>query len=205
MEPFVSIASIAAPLLERDIDTDIIFPARYLLLTSKTGLGRYAFFERRYEDDGKTEKADFPLNQPAFRGAQIIVAGSNFGCGSSREHAVWALADLGVRCVIADSFGDIFYSNCFKNGLLPVVVTPEQRADLTARAAARETLDADLEHQEIRTADGGVIAFRVDGWRREALLNGWDEVATISRTRGQSIAAFEDAQRKRCSWLYADE
>ena len=205
MEPFVSIASIAAPLPERDIDTDIIFPARYLLLTSKTGLGRYAFFERRYEADGKTEKADFPLNQPAFRGAQIIVSGSNFGCGSSREHAVWALADLGVRCVIADSFGDIFYSNCFKNGLLPVMVTPGQRADLTTRASAGKSLDVDLEHQEIRTADGGVIAFRVDGWRREALLNGWDEIATISQTRGQSIAAFEDAQRKRCCWLYADE
>ncbi|RRN66031.1 3-isopropylmalate dehydratase small subunit [Caulobacter sp. 602-1] len=205
MEPFVSIASIAAPLPERDIDTDIIFPARYLLLTSKTGLGRYAFFERRYEADGKTEKADFPLNQPAFRGAQIIVSGSNFGCGSSREHAVWALADLGVRCVIADSFGDIFYSNCFKNGLLPVMVTPGQRADLTTRASAGESLDVDLEHQEIRTADGGVIAFRVDGWRREALLNGWDEIATISQTRGQSIAAFEDAQRRRSSWLYADE
>jgi len=204
MEPFVRIASIAAPLPERDIDTDIIFPARYLLLTSKTGLGRYAFFERRYENDGKTEKADFPLNQPGFRGAQIIVAGSNFGCGSSREHAVWALADLGVRCVIADSFGDIFYSNCFKNGLLPVVVTPDQRADLTVRAAAGERLEVDLERQEVRTADGGVIAFPVDGWRREALLNGWDEIATILRTRGQAIAAFEAAQRTRFAWLHAD-
>lgn len=205
MEPFTCIASVAAPLAERDIDTDIIYPARYLLLTSKTGLGRYAFFERRYEDGGKTEKADFPFNQTAFKGAQIIVAGSNFGAGSSREHAVWALADLGVRCVLSDSFGDIFYANCFKNGLLPVVVTSEQLADLMAEAAAGRVLEVDLERQEVRTLDGATTSFQVDGWRREALLNGWDEIATILQTRCEQIAAFEGEQRKRFPWLYAAE
>jgi 3-isopropylmalate dehydratase small subunit len=205
MEPFIRISSVAAPLAERDIDTDIIFPARYLLLTSKTGLGRYAFFERRYEDGGKTERPEFPLNQTRFQNAQIIVAGSNFGCGSSRENAVWALADLGVRCVIADSFGDIFYSNCFKNGLLPVVVTSEQSAGLMAEASAGRALEVDLDRQEIRTADGAAIAFQVDPWRREALLNGWDEIATILQTRGETIAAFEAAQKQRFPWLYAGE
>lgn len=203
MKPFTRISSVAAPLPERDIDTDIIFPARYLLLTSKTGLSRYAFFERRYEDGGKTERPDFPLNQPRFQDAQIIVAGSNFGCGSSRENAVWALADLGVRCVISDSFGDIFYSNCFKNGLLPVEVTPEQLAGLLAEASAARVLDVDLERLEVRIADGAVIPFQVDGWRREALLNGWDEIAMILQTRNEAIAAFEGAQKQRFPWLYA--
>ncbi|MES2033041.1 MAG: 3-isopropylmalate dehydratase small subunit [Pseudomonadota bacterium] len=205
MQSFTRITSVAVPLPQRDIDTDIIFPARYLLLTSKKGLGQYAFYERRYEDGGKVEKADFPLNQAQFRGAQVVVAGSNFGCGSSREHAVWALADLGVRCVIADSFGDIFYANCFKNGVLALEVTPGQAADLMARATAGQALDVDLERQEIRTADGVVIPFAIDAWRREALLNGWDEISMILQNQGAAIGTFEAAQRARFPWLYAGE
>lgn len=205
MQPFIRIASVAAALPQRDIDTDIIFPARYLLLTSKTGLGRYAFFERRYEDGGAVERPDFPLNQPVFRNAEILVAGPNFGCGSSREHAVWALSDLGVRCVIAESFGDIFYANCFKNGVLAVVMPATQMAGLMTRAAAGQTLEIDLERQEIRSEDGEAMAFPLEAWRREALLNGWDEISVILQSRTEAIGAFEAAQKQRFPWLYIGE
>jgi 3-isopropylmalate dehydratase small subunit len=202
MQPFTVLTSTAVSLPERDVDTDILFPARFLLITDKEGLGRYAFYERRYDAEGEP-RPDFPLNQARHAGAQILVVGANFGCGSSREHAVWALAGLGVRCIIADSFGEIFFSNCFKSGVLPVTVSGPVRADLAARAERGETLTVDLQRQRI-DLDGGVsIAFDTEDWRRQALLNGWDEVTTLLQTRGAAIAAFETAQRRSSAWLYA--
>jgi 3-isopropylmalate dehydratase small subunit len=203
MQPFTRLQSKAINLPERDVDTDIIFPARFLLITDKDGLGRYAFYERRYDGDG-APRPDFPLNQARNAGAQILVVGANFGCGSSREHAVWALEGLGVRCIISDSFGEIFYSNCFKSGVLPVVVAAPVLADLAARAERGEVLAVDLKQQSITVEGGAAIAFETEEWRRQALLNGWDEVTTILNTKGDAIAAFETAQRRSSSWLYAE-
>jgi 3-isopropylmalate/(R)-2-methylmalate dehydratase small subunit len=204
MESFTRLTGLAAPLPQANVDTDIIFPARFLLITAKIGLGRYAFYEWRYGPDGK-ETPGFVLNDPKFKGAQILVAGDNFGCGSSREQAAWALRDLGVRCVISTSFGEIFYANCFKNGLLPVVVKADQLAELTADAEARLPIAVDLEAQEVRRRDGPPIPFDVEGWRREALLNGWDEIAIVIKQDGPRITAFERDQRLAKPWLYQGE
>jgi 3-isopropylmalate/(R)-2-methylmalate dehydratase small subunit len=194
----------AASLREADIDTDIIFPARFLLITSKDDLARYAFYERRYDADG-AERADFPLSTAPLAGAQILIAGPNFGSGSSREHAVWALAGLGLRCIIAPSFGEIFYSNCFKSGVLPIVFDSAIVDDLHGRAERGERFVVDLEALHVTLQSGAQIAFRVEEWRRQALLNGWDEVSTILRTKAPAIAAFESRQRQEKPWLYAGE
>ena len=204
MESFTRLTGLAAPLRDANIDTDIIFPARFLLITAKTGLGRYAFYEWRYGPDGK-ETPGFVLNDPKFKGAPILVAGDNFGCGSSREQAPWALHDLGVRCVISTSFGEIFYANCFKNGMLPVVVTAEQLAELMADAEDGLPIEVDLEAQEVRRRNGAPIAFEVEPWRREALLNGWDEIAIVIKQDGALIDAFERDQRLAKPWLYQGE
>jgi 3-isopropylmalate dehydratase small subunit len=204
MESFSRLTGRAAPLPAANVDTDIIFPARFLLITSKKGLGRYAFYEWRYGPDGKA-LPDFVLNRPEFEGAEILVAGDNFGCGSSREQAPWALRDLGVRCVISTSFGEIFFANCFKNGLLPVVVTADQLQALMADAEAGSPIEVDLEAQEVRRSDGGAIAFQVEAWRRDALLNGWDEIAIVLNQDGEAIAAFEQSQRAARPWLYQGE
>jgi 3-isopropylmalate dehydratase small subunit len=204
MESFSRLTGRAAPLPAANVDTDIIFPARFLLITSKKGLGRYAFYEWRYGPDGKA-LPDFVLNRPEFEGAEILVAGDNFGCGSSREQAPWALRDLGVRCVISTSFGEIFFANCFKNGMLPVVVTPDQLQALMADAEAGSPIEVDLEAQEVRRSDGGAIAFQVEAWRRDALLNGWDEIAIVLNQDGDAIAAFEQSQRAAKPWLYQGE
>jgi 3-isopropylmalate dehydratase small subunit len=204
MESFSRLTGRAAPLPAANVDTDIIFPARFLLITSKKGLGRYAFYEWRYGPDGKA-LPDFVLNRPQFEGAEILVAGDNFGCGSSREQAPWALRDLGVRCVISTSFGEIFFANCFKNGMLPVVVTADQLQALMADAEARSPIEVDLQAQEVRRSDGGVIAFQVEPWRRDALLNGWDEIAIVLNQDGDAIAAFEQSQRAARPWLYQGE
>jgi 3-isopropylmalate dehydratase small subunit len=204
MESFTRLTGLAAPLPQANIDTDIIFPARFLLITAKKGLGRYAFYEWRY-GPGETEKPDFALNQDRFKGAEILVAGDNFGCGSSREQAPWALRDLGVRCVISTSFGEIFYANCFKNGMLPVVVTPDQLAALMADAEAGLSIEVDLEAQEVRRRNEPPIAFEVEPWRREALLNGWDEIAIVLKQDGPAIADFEHRQRAQKPWLYQGE
>jgi 3-isopropylmalate dehydratase small subunit len=204
MESFSRLTGRAAPLPAANVDTDIIFPARFLLITSKKGLGRYAFYEWRYGPDGKA-LPDFVLNRPEFEGAEILVAGDNFGCGSSREQAPWALRDLGVRCVISTSFGEIFFANCFKNGLLPVVVTADQLQTLMADAEAGSPIEVDLEAQEVRRSDGGAIAFEVEPWRREALLNGWDEIAMVIKQDGVAITDFEHRQRAQKPWLYQGE
>jgi 3-isopropylmalate dehydratase small subunit len=204
MESFSRLTGRAAPLPAANVDTDIIFPARFLLITSKKGLGRYAFYEWRYGPDGQA-LPDFVLNRPEFEGAEILVAGDNFGCGSSREQAPWALRDLGVRCVISTSFGEIFFANCFKNGMLPVVVTADQLQALLADAEAGSPIEVDLEAREVRRPDGGVIAFQVEAWRRDALLNGWDEIAIVLNQDGDAIAAFEQSQRAAKPWLYQGE
>jgi len=192
MTPFRTLSASAATLPLANIDTDIIFPARFLLITEKKGLGRYAFHDR----------ADLEVEP----GTQILVTGDNFGCGSSREQAPWALADLGVRALIATGFGEIFYSNCFKNGMLPIVLSEPEVATLDAAARAGEPFTIDLEAQQVRLPQTGTFAFTVEPARREALLNGWDEVGRIRASWGGAIAAFEQQQRTRSPWLWtADE
>jgi 3-isopropylmalate dehydratase small subunit len=197
MDPFATLSAPVAHLPEPDVDTDIIFPARFLLITEKIGLGRYAFFERRYRNG--VERDDFPLRAGPAGPAGILVAGANFGCGSSREQAVWALADLGLRCIIATSFGEIFQSNCYKNGLLPIVLPAAAWSSL--RASTRLTVD--LRQCRIIDAEGGTIAFEIPAWRRDALLNGWDEVLTLLNTRADTITAFETSRRAAAPWLFA--
>ena len=204
MESFTRLTALAAPLPQANIDTDIIFPARFLLITAKKGLGRFAFYEWRY-GPGDTEKPDCTLNQARFKGAEILIAGDNFGCGSSREQAPWALRDLGIRCVISTSFGEIFYANCFKNGMLPVVVEAARLAELMTDAQAGLPIEVDLEAQEVRRCNGAPIALDVEPWRREALLNGWDEISIVLKQDGPEINAFEQRQRASNPWLYQGE
>ncbi len=191
MQKFNKLTSVAAPLPMINIDTDKIIPKNYLKTIKRTGLGKALFAEIRYDEAGK-EKPDFVLNKPAYRKAQILVAGENFGCGSSREHAPWALLDFGIRCVISTGFADIFYNNCFKNGILPIKVTPEQLEKLfdDANRGANATLTVDLEAQEIRGPDGGVIKFDVDAHRKHCLLEGLDDIG-LTMQKEKSIAAFE--------------
>ena len=202
MERFTRLTALAAPLPEADVDTDIIFPARFLLRTEKTGLGRFAFHERRHDADGAV-RPDFVLNRPAYAAAQILVAGENFGCGSSREQAVWALRDMGFRCVVAPSFGEIFHANAFKNGLLPVALAPAEVASLMDDAREGRAITVDLERGTIVRPGGEAIAFSTSAWRREALLNGWDEVDLILNAHSDQITAFEISQREKAPWLKA--
>src|ERR1700760_3256765 len=191
MEPFKKLDGIAAPLNMINVDTDMIIPKQYLKTIQRTGLGKALFDEMRFNADG-SEKPDFVLNKPAYRKAQILVAGDNFGCGSSREHAPWALLDFGIRCVISTSFADIFYNNCFKNGILPIKVSPEDLEKLfdDAERGANATLSVDLEAQEIKGPDGGTLAFEIDPARRHVLLEGLDDIAATMK-EGAEIAAFE--------------
>jgi 3-isopropylmalate/(R)-2-methylmalate dehydratase small subunit len=203
MEKFTRLQSVAAPLPEADVDTDIIFPARFLLLLDKAGLGKHLFHERRHAPDGTS--TDFVLNSAPFDEAKILVADANFGSGSSREQAVWALADFGIRCVIAPSFGEIFYNNCFKNGVLPIVVTGERHADVMAAARSGGDFVIDLEAQTILLPNGPAMPFEVDPYRRRALLLGLDEVGTILSDDADAIAAFEQRQRREAPWLQLDD
>ena len=192
MEKFTSLTSVAAPLPMINVDTDMIIPKQFLKTIKRTGLGKSLFYEMRFDDGGK-ENPDFVLNQPAYRNAKILVAGDNFGCGSSREHAPWALLDFGIRCVISTSFADIFYNNCFKNGILPVAVSPEDLAKLMddAERGANATLTVDLESQEIRGPDGGVVRFDIDPFRKKCLLEGLDDIG-LTMQKADSIQAFEE-------------
>jgi len=201
MDRFERLTSRAAPMPTADIDTDIIFPARFLLITEKTGLGRYAFYDWRYGADGKPAP-EFVLNQPAYGGAKILLCGDNFGCGSSREHAPWALRDLGLTCLISTSFGEIFRANCFKNAMLPIVLPPETVAELLRRATQGVELEVDLTTCTLSGADMTPIPFDVDPSRREALLEGWDEIAIALRKDADAIAEFEQRQRLTQPWLY---
>ena len=192
MQPFTVLEGVAAPMRVINVDTDMIIPKQYLKTIKRTGLGTALFSEMRYNDDG-SDNPDFVLNQPAYRKAQVLVAGDNFGCGSSREHAPWALLDFGIRCVISTSFADIFYNNCFKNGILPIKVS---QADLDllledADRGSNATLTIDLPNQEIRGPDGGTVKFEVDAHRKHCLLNGLDDIA-LTLEKGKAIDAFED-------------
>jgi len=203
MEKFSTLQSVAAPLPEADIDTDIIFPARFLLLLDKAGLGGHLFHERRVGRDGKP--TDFILNQPPFDTAKILVADANFGSGSSREQAVWALADFGIRCVIAPSFGEIFYSNCFKNGVLPVVLTGEDHANVMSAARSGQPFTIDLEKQTVMLPNGPAIGFDIDPYRKRALMLGLDEIGGILADDAADIATFETRHRRDQPWLFLDD
>ncbi|MGL4637983.1 MAG: 3-isopropylmalate dehydratase small subunit [Beijerinckiaceae bacterium] len=177
MQPFNKLTSVAAPMKVMNVDTDMIIPKQYLKTIKRTGLGTALFSEMRYDDKGN-ENPDFVLNKPAYRKANILVAGDNFGCGSSREHAPWALLDFGIRCVISTSFADIFYNNSFKNGILPIKVSPADLEKLfeDADRGANATLTVDLEAQTITGPDGGTITFDIDPFRKHCLLNGLDDI-----------------------------
>jgi 3-isopropylmalate/(R)-2-methylmalate dehydratase small subunit len=191
MNKFSVLTGVAAPLNIVNIDTDMIIPKQFLKTIKRTGLGKSLFFEMRYTQDG-VELPEFVLNKPAYRKAEILVAGDNFGCGSSREHAPWALLDFGIRCVISTSFADIFYNNCFKNGILPIVVSPYDLKKLLddAERGSNATLTVDLPSQEIRGPDGGTIKFDLDPFRKHCLLNGLDDIG-LTLEKAASISAFE--------------
>jgi 3-isopropylmalate/(R)-2-methylmalate dehydratase small subunit len=201
MEKFTSLTGAAAPLDITNVDTDMIIPKQYLKTIKRTGLGSGLFAELRYKEDG-TENPEFVLNKPAYRKAKILVAEDNFGCGSSREHAPWALLDFGIRCVISTSFADIFYNNCFKNGILLVIVSPEDLAKLMddAKRGANATLSIDLEAQEIRGSDGGVVAFDIDPFRKHCLSNGLDDTG-LTLQKAAKIEAFEAKAAAERGWL----
>ena len=202
MDKFTKIRSVAAPLPITNIDTDMIIPQNFLRTIERTGLGKHAFSNIRYHDDG-SEREDFILNQPAYRNAQILIAGENFGCGSSREHAPWALTDFGLRCIIAPSFADIFYGNSFKNGLLPIKLPQDIIDDLMkdAEHGANAVFTVDLENLEITRPDGEVINFEIDAFRQHCLVNGLDDIG-LTMERGEKISAFEAKQKAQQPWLY---
>ena len=200
MDKFTKLTGVAAPLPIVNVDTDMIIPKDYLKTIRRTGLGTGLFAEMRYNEDG-SENPDFVLNKPAYRKAQILVAGDNFGCGSSREHAPWALMDFGIRCVISTSFADIFYNNCFKNGILPIVVSPEDLDKLMddAERGSNATLTVDLEAQEIRGPDGGTVKFDIDSFKKHCLLNGLDDIG-LTLARSAKIDSYEAGLAENRPW-----
>ena len=200
MEKFTRLTGVAAPYPVVNIDTDMIIPKDYLKTIKRTGLGKGLFAEARYNEDG-SENPDFVLNKPAYRNAQILVAGDNFGCGSSREHAPWALLDFGISCVISTSFADIFYNNCFKNGILPIVVSQDELDKLMddAERGSNATLSVDLEAQEIHGPDGGTITFEIDEFKKHCLLNGLDDIG-LTLNKAPAIAAYETKLAEERSW-----
>ena len=201
MDKFTTLTGIAAPMPLVNIDTDMIIPKQFLKTIKRSGLGVNLFDEMRYDDD-RNEIPTFVLNKPQYRDAQILVAGDNFGCGSSREHAPWAIADFGITCVIAPSYADIFYNNCFKNGILPIKVSPEDLKKLMddAERGANATMTIDLPSQEIRGPDGGTITFDLDPFRKHCLLNGLDDIG-LSLEKASSIDSFEKKQATSQPWL----
>ena len=202
MDKFTVLSGVAAPLPLRNVDTDMIIPKQFLKTILRTGLGKSLFYEMRYDPATGSEIPDFVLNKPQYRHAQILVAGDNFGCGSSREHAPWALLDFGIRCVIAPDFADIFYNNCFQNGILPVRL-PQSEVDKLmddANRGSNATLTIDLEKQEIRGPDGGMIAFEIDPFRKHCLLNGLDNIG-LTLVKDKAIAAFELNEKTERPWL----
>ena len=201
MQKFDKLEGVAAPMDIINIDTDMIIPKQFLKTIKRSGLGKSLFFEMRYKNEGD-ENAEFILNKPAYRSAQILVAGDNFGCGSSREHAPWALLDYGIRCVISTSFADIFYNNCFKNGILPIKVTPEQRDALLADAADIENpeLKIDLNLQKISRPNGATISFEIDPFRKECLLNGLDDIG-LTLEKSEIIRSYEQKRSSSLPWL----
>ncbi len=202
MEKFTKLTGVAAPMPLVNIDTDMIIPKQFLKTIKRTGLGANLFDEMRFDRDGK-EIEEFVLNQPAFREARILVAGDNFGCGSSREHAPWALLDFGIRCVISTSFADIFYNNCFKNGILPIKL-PKEQVDALMEDAERGSnarMTVDLEEQTVTGSDGEVYGFEIDPFRKHCLLNGLDDIGLTIEAAATSIDAYEGRTAVQRPWL----
>src|SRR5215216_604968 len=200
MDKFTVLTGVAASRPIVNVDTDMIIPTQYLKTIKRTGLGKGLFAELRYREDG-SENPEFVLNKPAYRNAKILVAGDNFGCGSSREHAPWALLDFGIRCVISTSFADIFYNNCFKNGILPIAVSPDDLEKLfdDAERGPNATLTVDLEAQEIRGPDGGRVAFDLDASRKHCLLNGLDDIG-LTMVKRDKIDSYEQQAKSSRPW-----
>jgi len=201
MEKFKKITGVAAPMPMINIDTDMIIPKLFLKTIKRSGLGVNLFDEMRYDDD-RNERPEFVLNQTAYRNAEILVAGDNFGCGSSREHAPWAIKDFGITCVIAPSFADIFFNNCFKNGILPIAL-PQEQVDVLMKDAekgANARMTVDLEAQEITTSDGDVIKFDVDPFKKHCLLEGLDDIG-LTMEKSDSIANFETMAASARPWV----
>jgi len=201
MEKFKKLTGIAAPMPLVNIDTDMIIPKVFLKTIKRSGLGVNLFDEMRYDRDGN-EIPDFVLNKPQYREAEILVAGDNFGCGSSREHAPWALQDFGIKAVISTSFADIFFNNCFKNGILPIVLPPEQVEMLMkdAEKGANARMTVDLEAQEITTSDGQVFTFEVDAFKKHCLLNGLDDIG-LTMEKSAAIDSFEAQAAQSRPWI----
>lgn len=201
MEAFTKLTGVAAPLPIANVDTDMIIPKQYLKTIARTGLGRGLFAEMRFDETG-AENPDFVLNKPAYRNATILVAGDNFGCGSSREHAPWALLDFGIRCVISTGFADIFFGNCFKNGILPIVVSKDDLQRLMAHAArgANATVSVDLEAQRVEGPEGAPIGFEIDAFRKHCLLHGLDDIG-LTLHKAKDIAAFETKAAAARPWV----
>lgn len=203
MQKFIEITAIAAPLPIKNVDTDMIIPKQFLKTVKRTGLGANLFDEMRFTPEGE-EIPDFILNKEPYRNAGILISGDNFGCGSSREHAPWSLLDFGIRCVIATSFADIFYNNCFKNGILPIAL-PQAEVDKLmddAKRGANAKITVDLVSQEIKGPDGGVIKFEVDPFRKKCLLEGLDDIG-LTLEKEDKINAFESINKNETPWLYA--
>lgn len=202
MNKFTKLTGVAAPMPLINIDTDMILPKQYLKTIERTGLGKHAFEEIRYHPDGR-EKDDFVLNQPAYRNSSIIIAGDNFGCGSSREHAPWALQDLGIQCVISTSIADIFYNNCFKNGILPITLDEDTVKDLMDKAerGSNAIFSIDLENQEIVDPDGERISFEMDAFRKHCLLNGLDDIG-ITLQSEDKIKQYEQQTYDKRPWVF---
>lgn len=201
MKSFTKLAAVAAPLNMINVDTDVIIPKQFLRTIQRTGLGKSAFFDIRYHDDG-SEKSDFILNKEPYRHAEILIAGENFGCGSSREHAPWALLDFGFRCIIAPSYSDIFYSNCFKNGILPIVLPKEQVEELMKEAQDNPDamIEIDLEKQVVTRGNKFSFPFEVDSFRKHCLVNGLDDIG-LTLQNETHISKHEDEMKKDRPWL----
>ena len=201
MEKFEKITGVAAPMPMINVDTDMIIPKQFLKTIKRSGLGVNLFHEMRYDDDGN-DIPDFVLNKPQYREAEVLVAGDNFGCGSSREHAPWAIKDFGIRCVIAPSFADIFYNNCFKNGILPISL-PQEKVDVLMKDAEKGSnarMTVDLEEQTVTTSDGEVIPFEIDSFKKHCLLEGLDDIG-LTMEKADAIAAYETRAAAERPWV----
>ena len=201
MEKFKTFKGIAAPFNILNVDTDKIIPKQFLTTIKRTGLGKHVFDEMRYKKDG-SENPNFVLNQKPYDKSNILIAGDNFGCGSSREHAPWALKDFGIKCIISTSFADIFYNNSFKNGILPIMVTKDERDALLEDAKDKENpiIEIDLENQEIRRPNGGKIKFKIDPFRKKCLLEGLDDIG-LTELHENKIKSFEESRSTKHPWL----
>ena len=201
MDKFVTLKSLAIPLDRSNIDTDAIIPKQFLKTIKRTGLGKNLFFEMRYDDQGKTID-NFILNKEPFNQSKILIAGKNFGCGSSREHAPWALLDFGITCVISSSFADIFYSNCFKNGILPIILEEEKIKEISEYANRKEQISVDLNDEKIIYGNNEIL-FKIDSFKKKCLLEGLDDIA-LSLKKSEKIESFEKNLKEKKPWIFND-